>query len=112
MTQPVEIFELLGLRVHLGWRRRNQRQVEEYAMKFLFEDDTFSFETLRTAGFADYFGADLGEVLATAARITDGDDASWASGMDGHRRAGGRTGRAVTCRRAPGHRAGKPVARV
>jgi hypothetical protein len=47
------------------------------AMKFLFDDDTFSFETLRTTGFANYFGADLGEVLATAARITDGDQASW-----------------------------------
>jgi alpha-beta hydrolase superfamily lysophospholipase len=46
-------------------------------MKFLFEDDTFSFETLRTTGFANYFGADLGEVLATAARITDGDQTSW-----------------------------------
>ena len=46
-------------------------------MKFLFEDDTFSFETLRTTGFASYSGADLGEVLATAARITDGDEASW-----------------------------------
>jgi hypothetical protein len=42
-------------------------------MKFLFEDDTFSFETLRTAGFANYFGADLGEVLATARQITDGE---------------------------------------
>ena len=41
-----------------------QRQREECAMKFLFDDDTFSFETLRTAGFANYFGADLGEVLA------------------------------------------------
>src|SRR5258705_8755969 len=46
-------------------------------MKFLFDDDTFSFETLRTTGFANYFGADLGEVLATARRITDGDQASW-----------------------------------
>src|ERR1700692_2846475 len=46
-------------------------------MKFLFEDDTFSFETLRTTGFANYFGADLGEVLATADRITDGDPGSW-----------------------------------
>jgi alpha-beta hydrolase superfamily lysophospholipase len=46
-------------------------------MKFLFHDDTFSFETLRTTGFANYFGADLGEVLATASRITDGDEASW-----------------------------------
>jgi alpha-beta hydrolase superfamily lysophospholipase len=34
-------------------------------MKFLFDDDTFSFETLRTTGFANYFGADLGEVLDT-----------------------------------------------
>jgi len=46
-------------------------------MKFLFDDDTFSFETLRTTGFANYFGADLGEVLATARQITDGDQASW-----------------------------------
>jgi len=53
MNQPVEIFELLGLRVHLGWKRRNKRQVEEYAMKFLFEDDTFAFETLRITGFAN-----------------------------------------------------------
>jgi hypothetical protein len=35
-------------------------------MKFLFDDETFSFETLRSTGFASYFGADLGEVLATA----------------------------------------------
>ena len=46
-------------------------------MKFLFDDDTFSFETLRTAGFANYFGADLGEVLASARQIADGDQASW-----------------------------------
>jgi hypothetical protein len=32
-------------------------------MKFLFEDDTFAFETPRTTGFANCFGADLGEVL-------------------------------------------------
>ena len=25
-------------------------------MKFLFEDETFSFETLRTTGFASYLG--------------------------------------------------------
>ena len=31
-------------------------------MKFLFDDDAFSFETLRTTGFAAYGGADLGEV--------------------------------------------------
>ena len=46
-------------------------------MKVLFDDGTFSFETLRTTGFANYFGADLGEVLATARRIHDGDHGSW-----------------------------------
>jgi hypothetical protein len=53
------------------------RPVEERAMKFLFDDQTFSFETLRSTGFASYLGADLGEVLATAARIKNGDLASW-----------------------------------
>jgi hypothetical protein len=51
----------------------SKRQLEEHAVKFLFEDDTFSFETLRTTGFGNYFGTDLGEVLATARQITDGD---------------------------------------
>jgi pimeloyl-ACP methyl ester carboxylesterase len=46
-------------------------------MKFLFDDEAFSFETLRTAGFAAYGGADLGEVLTTASHIAEGDDASW-----------------------------------
>jgi dienelactone hydrolase len=46
-------------------------------MKFLFDNESFSFETLRTAGFAAYGGADLGEVLATARQIREGDEASW-----------------------------------
>jgi hypothetical protein len=46
-------------------------------VKFLFDDESFSFETLRTAGFAAYGGADLGEVLATASHIGEGDEASW-----------------------------------
>jgi pimeloyl-ACP methyl ester carboxylesterase len=46
-------------------------------MRFLFDDETFSFETLRTAGFAAYGGADLGEVLTTASHIGEGDEASW-----------------------------------
>jgi len=33
-------------------------------MKFLFDDESFSFETMRTAGFALYGGADLGEAAA------------------------------------------------
>ncbi|RJO75258.1 alpha/beta fold hydrolase [Nocardia panacis] len=46
-------------------------------MKFLFDDESFSFETLRAAGFACYGGAELGEVLATAARIPNGDTEAW-----------------------------------
>ncbi|MGB8406512.1 MAG: alpha/beta fold hydrolase [Mycobacterium sp.] len=46
-------------------------------MKFLFDDASFSFETLRAAGFSNYGGADLGEVLVTARAIRDGDEASW-----------------------------------
>lgn len=46
-------------------------------MKFLFEDESFSFETLRTAGFANYGGADLGEVIVTARSIPEGDETAW-----------------------------------
>jgi hypothetical protein len=46
-------------------------------VKFLFDNESFSFETLRTAGFAAYGGADLGEVLATASHIGEGDETSW-----------------------------------
>src|SRR6267143_4437775 len=46
-------------------------------MKFLFDADSFSFETLRTTGFAAYGGADLGEVLTTARHIGEGDEAGW-----------------------------------
>ena len=34
-------------------------------MKFLFDDESFSFEALRAAGYASGSGADLGEVLVT-----------------------------------------------
>jgi pimeloyl-ACP methyl ester carboxylesterase len=46
-------------------------------MKFLFDDEAFSFETLRSTGFAVYGGADIGEVLRTASDIMEGDEASW-----------------------------------
>ncbi|MET0135568.1 MAG: alpha/beta fold hydrolase [Kibdelosporangium sp.] len=46
-------------------------------MRFLFDNESFSFETLRAAGFAGYGGSDLGEVLATAAKIGEGDEAAW-----------------------------------
>jgi pimeloyl-ACP methyl ester carboxylesterase len=46
-------------------------------MKFLFDNPSFSFETLRAAGFAAYGGSDLGEVLVTARAIPEGDEDSW-----------------------------------
>jgi pimeloyl-ACP methyl ester carboxylesterase len=46
-------------------------------MKFLFDDESFSFETLRAAGFANYGGADLGEVIVTARAIPEGDEVAW-----------------------------------
>jgi pimeloyl-ACP methyl ester carboxylesterase len=46
-------------------------------MRFLFDDESFSFETLRAAGFANYGGADLGDILATARAIPDGDEEAW-----------------------------------
>jgi dienelactone hydrolase len=46
-------------------------------MRFLFKDKSFSFEALRAAGFANYGGADLSDILVTARTIKDGDEASW-----------------------------------
>jgi hypothetical protein len=46
-------------------------------VKFLFDDEAFSFEALRVTGSAPYGGADLGEVLVTARQIPDGDEAAW-----------------------------------
>ncbi|MFF2515906.1 alpha/beta fold hydrolase [Streptomyces sp. NPDC058086] len=46
-------------------------------MRFLYEDESFSFETLRAAGFANYGGADLGEVVATVRNIGEGDEEAW-----------------------------------
>jgi pimeloyl-ACP methyl ester carboxylesterase len=50
---------------------------EEPPIKFLFKDPTFSFETLRCAGFSTYGGADLGEVISTAQSIRNGNEQDW-----------------------------------
>lgn len=46
-------------------------------MKLHFKDQTFSFELLRAVSYAPYGGAEIGECLAVAARIRDGDFESW-----------------------------------
>ncbi|MGD8189549.1 alpha/beta hydrolase family protein [Brevibacillus ginsengisoli] len=48
-------------------------------MKVIFEDQTFSFELLRTLSYAPFGGADIGECLSTAYRIEEGDFESWYS---------------------------------
>ncbi|GAB3573331.1 alpha/beta fold hydrolase [Amycolatopsis endophytica] len=48
-------------------------------MKFLFEDESFSFEALRAAGYATYAGAELGEILTTCRRIPDCDEQAWSA---------------------------------
>ena len=46
-------------------------------MKLHFRDPTFSFELLRAASYGMYGGSEIGEVLATARRIREGDFESW-----------------------------------
>lgn len=46
-------------------------------MKLVFQDSTFSLQLLRTIGETYYKGADIGECLSTAYRITEGDFESW-----------------------------------
>ena len=48
-------------------------------MTFLFNDQSFSFETLRALGYTPYGGADIGEVTSTTSRIPDGDENAWYS---------------------------------
>jgi len=46
-------------------------------MKLHFQDQAFSFELLRAATYAGYQGAEIGECLATAAKVKEGDFDSW-----------------------------------
>ncbi|MBN2687307.1 MAG: alpha/beta hydrolase, partial [Deltaproteobacteria bacterium] len=46
-------------------------------MDLIFKDPQYSFQCLRTIGYAPSGGADIGECLSTAYRITEGDDESW-----------------------------------
>ena len=48
-------------------------------MRFLFDDESFSFEALRAAGYATYGGAELGEVLVTCRDIAEGDEKGWSA---------------------------------
>lgn len=51
-------------------------------MKVAFKDESFAFEFVRNLGFMYYGGADLGEMMATAERIKEGDFESWFTEWD------------------------------
>jgi pimeloyl-ACP methyl ester carboxylesterase len=51
-------------------------------MKVAFKDQSFAFEFVRNLGFTYYGGADLGEMMATAAKIKEGDFESWFTEWD------------------------------
>jgi pimeloyl-ACP methyl ester carboxylesterase len=46
-------------------------------MKVGFKDDSFAFELVRNLGFVYYGGSDIGELMATADSIVEGDFDSW-----------------------------------
>lgn len=48
-----------------------------FSVDLIFKDMQYSFQTLRTLGYAVSGGADIGEVLKTAYQIKEGDDESW-----------------------------------
>jgi hypothetical protein len=51
-------------------------------MKITFEDNSFAFEFVRNLGGMYYRGADLGEMVATAGRIEEGNFESWFTEWD------------------------------
>ncbi|MCJ1378675.1 hypothetical protein MMC17_001774 [Xylographa soralifera] len=51
-------------------------------MKVAFKDNSFAFEFVRNLGFMYYGGSDLGEMIATAGQIEEGDFESWFTGWD------------------------------
>ena len=51
--------------------------LEDIYMKLVFNDLTFSFQLLHALSYTPYFGADIGECLAVAQRIKEGDFESW-----------------------------------
>ncbi|TGD99671.1 alpha/beta hydrolase family protein [Methylobacterium nonmethylotrophicum] len=55
-------------------------------MKVVFKDDHFAFELVRNLGFMYYGGSDLGEMVATAEQIVEGDFEDWFAKWDARAR--------------------------
>lgn len=72
---------LLGLTAGCGVEKEEAEKNGDVSdwTELVFKDSEFSFELLRTIGESVYECSDIGECLATAHRITDGDFESWYS---------------------------------
>src|SRR5436309_14455909 len=81
-------------------------------MKFLFDNEAFSFETLRTTGFAAYGGADLGEVLSTVSHIAEGDEEGWHQAWKATAQRVAKIGEQAACVRAPRERQRRVLAGI
>lgn len=92
----LEIFELMKMEHPEGFMPGYKHEMMEYKNQidtqllpsttsqkgasirdFFFKDTSFNFETLRAAGFVVDNGADINEVLLTAAAIPEGDEEAW-----------------------------------
>ena len=51
-------------------------------MKVILDDNSLAFEFVQNLGFMYYGGSDLGEMMATAGRIKEGDLGSWFTKWD------------------------------
>jgi hypothetical protein len=72
-------------------------------------DQQFWYETLRALGHTAYGGADIGEVVTTAARITAGDYGSWYEQWAATAQRVEAEARAQLAGWLPGTRRGEPV---
>lgn len=68
------IMILLMLLVPIQMRANDTKN---WYQDFMFKDESFTFEFIRTLGYAVSGAADLGECIATARSIQDGDIYSW-----------------------------------
>jgi hypothetical protein len=71
-TAQPELFSRVILAASTTWRK----------MKVAFKDDSFAFEFVRNLGFVYYGGSDVGEMMATAGLIAEGDFESWFTEWD------------------------------
>jgi pimeloyl-ACP methyl ester carboxylesterase len=71
MLRHILVSSIVGLFLSIAWSPQAR------SMDLIFKDPQYSFQMLRAISATAGGAADIGECLATAARITEGDDESW-----------------------------------